>query len=314
MNNRFLEVRDVITAHISDHNPMIKESILFWNVMMKGKQRGRGFNNGFGIVETESQYINRLIKVAGVIAEIIHENPSIETIGLCEGPIEPVHVKIFLDSIKKFKWMERFFVENAFYKPNVEKHPNWGLLMLTDKDNKVSEMKCDLIQESPFDKLTNRFQLWKLTNSGKKTYFALAHFPFGGDECVSEKKHLSHNADTYCELIINILNQYSNDHLIFCADFNFNPYLISQWKDRILDQITPNNSILLTVEGGSRLHHAVTVDGILLSIKEKQKSYESKIIPRLFDMLKNEYRFFKSTDTDLIEENRHNDFSSQKKI
>jgi hypothetical protein len=38
----------------------------------------------------------------------------------------------------------------------------------------------------------------------------------------------------------------------------------------------------------------VTVDGILLSLREKQKYCASRPVPELFEKLKSEYRFFQS--------------------
>ena len=62
------------------------------------------------------------------------------------------------------------------------------------------------------------------------------------------------------------MESYSNDSLILCADFNFNPYVISQWQDRALDKIFHHNSILLMLDGASHKHvKTVTVDGVLLS-------------------------------------------------
>ncbi len=310
-----LHGNDVITAKVSDHHPIIHNGILFWNVMMQGRMRNReggiSYNNGFGIVENEKQYLSRLVKIAYVIAEIVYRNPSIETIGLCEGPIEPLHVNILLSSLKHFKCMRRFFKNNAFYKPNVERHLNWGLLMLTDKNNQVSEVKCSVLKNSnKFSKLANRFQLWRLTRDKKDSYIALAHFPFGGDEYVTEATALSGSANEYCELISHLLKKYSNENFVFCADFNFNPYLINQWKDRILDQVTHNNSILIA----EKRVNTVTVDGILLSVKEKQKRY-AFLQPsmRLFERLKNEYCFFKTCVDKILNEKLNSSFSLQGK-
>ncbi len=92
------------------------------------------------------------------------------------------------------------------------------------------------------------------------------------------------------------MERYSNDSLIFCADFNFNPYLISQWHDRASDKILHNNSILLTLEGITHKHtvKTVTVDGILLSSREKQKYHSSQPDSQLLRKMKSEYRFFQS--------------------
>jgi hypothetical protein len=70
---------DVITKQVSDHHPVVHDGVLFWNIMMQCKARnGHGFNNGFGIIETELEYIRRLFIVACVIAEIVYKDTSIE--------------------------------------------------------------------------------------------------------------------------------------------------------------------------------------------------------------------------------------------
>ncbi|MEO8402237.1 MAG: hypothetical protein ABI597_10685 [Gammaproteobacteria bacterium] len=308
---RCLNGNDVITSRVSDHHPIIHDGALFWNIMMQGKMRrgreGASYNNGFGFIENDKQYMNRLMKVSHVIAEIVYRNSSIETIGLCEGPIQSLHLNILIQSLKKFPWMERFLPCDIYHKPNVKGYQNWGLLMLSDKNNRVSEVKCDFIERSSvFDKIANRLQLWKIAKNGKDKYFALGHFPFSGDECVEEKTNLSRSGNIYCELINNLMNRYANDDFIFCADFNFNPYLINQWQDRVLDQITNNNSILLTTEE-KRTIKTVTVDGVLLSQREKQKYYISRPNLGLFERLTHEYRLFKSYMDEYLDENRHKD-------
>jgi hypothetical protein len=309
-----LNGNDAITARVSDHHPIIHDGVLFWNVMMQGKPRIdketgiiTGYNNGFGIIENDEQYIRRIIQIAHVIAEIVSQHPSIETIGLCEGPIEFLHSHTLKESLKKFACMSRFFERDMFYKPNVDGYQNWGLLMLTDRNNRVSEMKCDIIERSAvFSELANRFQLWKFTSNGKDKYFALGHFPFGGDEYVTEKFRLSTTGNIYSQLINDLINHHANDHFIFCADFNFNPYLVSQWQDRAIDHITNNNSILLNINKKSmeKTIKTVTVDGVLLSQKEKQKYYISKPNPSLFGRLAREYYLFKSYVNTYLEENR----------
>lgn len=291
-----LNGNDVITAKVSDHHPIIHDGVLFWNIMMQGKMRKSiGYNNGFGMIENDEQYMNRLIKIAKVIAEMVSQHPFIETIGLCEGPIEFLHSHILKQSLKKFSCMNRFFKHDSFYKPNAEGQ-NWGLLMLTDGNNKVSVVKCETIEGSDlFFKLANRFQIWKLTNNGKDSYFSLGHFPFGGDEYIKEKSKLSTMGNIYSRLINDLINGHANDHFILCADFNFNPYLINQVQDRAIDQITHNNSLLLTIdENNNKASQTITVDGILLSQKEKQKYDISKPDLSLFGRLTREYDLFKS--------------------
>lgn len=289
-----IDDNDVISGKVSDHHPVVHDGVFFWNIMMQCNRRGGGpgFNNGFGLIESDKEYIARLVKIAQVIAEAVYRDPSIEVISLCEGPIKPEHVEVLFHGLMRFPFMARFVMEDMFHKP-AAKGQNWGLLMLADARYAVTKVRYNLIEDSP--KLANRFQLWKLEQSGEEKYIALAHFPFAGDEYKTEKMTLSVPGQEYCSLINTLMESHSNVSLIFCADFNFNPYLISQWQDRVLDKISPNNSILLTLEGASHKQvKTVTVDGVLLSTREKQKYHSTRPELGLFERLKSEYRFFQT--------------------
>lgn len=178
-------------------------------------------------------------------------------------------------------------VKDIFHKPNTEGYPNCGLLMLADKKYTVNDIACDFLDhEIIFSKLANRFQIWKFTNSkGESKYLGLGHFPFGGDERITEKRKISAYGNLYCNLVSDVINHYSDEQFILCADFNLNPYLISEWKDREMDMIINNNSILLTTEDKSNIIETVTVDGVLLSKLEKQRCYSSRLNFGLFARL-----------------------------
>jgi hypothetical protein len=296
-----LDGANVITRKVSDHHPIVHDGVLFWNIMMQCNIRGGGpsFNNGFGFVENDKDYIARLIMIARVIVETVERDPSIDVITLCEGPIKPEHVKVFSHALMRFPGMFRFMMNDMFHKPNAA-GANWGLLMFADARYAVTNVRCDSFEDHP--KLANRFQLWKLEQTGIEKYIALAHFPFAGDEYKTEKMTLSSSGKEYCSLINTLMERYSNDSLIFCADFNFNPYLISQWQNRALDKISHNNSILLTLEDASHKIKTVTVDGVLLSAKEKQKYHSSRPEPGLFEKLKSEYRFFQAHVKNVLRE------------
>jgi hypothetical protein len=297
-----LNGHDVIASSVSDHHPVIHHEALFWNIMMQGKKRLRrgvvSYNNGFGLEESEQQYIARLIKVAHVIAEIVANYPSIQTIGICEGPIEVSHVAIFIRSLQRFTSMNRFLMGGRPYQVNAENHPNWGLLMLTDAKDQVSKIESAIPKHlnSLVEILANRLHIWKLTRDDQVRYFALAHFPFGGDEAVTERKHLSASANAYSELVDYLLSDFSSNQFTFCGDFNFNPYLIGEWKDRVLDQVTHHNSILLSTDQTCKQYtpKTVTVDGVLLSRRSKQILYDLTLPSmRLLDSLKREFFLFK---------------------
>lgn len=271
---RCLNGNDVITAKISDHHPIIHNGILLWNVMMQCRKRNgsNSFNNGFGIIETTTAYQQRLNKIGEVIDELLQRFPKIETIGLCEGPLHPDDVNALFKG-KKFTTHFQF-------------HPvaEWGLIMLTKKQNKVCELKTDFNQfemkslKDAKKTLINRFQLWKIN----EMVFALAHFPFGGDETGIEKSTFSQKELFYCYLINELLIQFAKVQFVMCADFNFNPFLINEYHHRYGDRIKPNNSIVLTEDHKT----SVTVDGILLSAFQKQKYFSLRCHAGLFNRLK----------------------------
>ena len=211
----------------------------------------------------------RLKKIGAVIAEIIYYHKDIQIITLCEGPIQAAHSKILFASLCQFPWMKRFAPP---YQSHIENYPQWGLYLMTDKKFNVQPLSLDaIIPKDVFDKLANRFQLWQINHAGKNKYLALGHFPFSGDEYTTDKDKLSITGKKYCQLINHLLDTYSYEHLAICADFNLNPYLIGEWRDRIVDQVTHNNSILLVSTEKQKHIDSVTVDGILLSKKEKQR-------------------------------------------
>ncbi|MBA3537595.1 MAG: hypothetical protein H0T84_13475 [Tatlockia sp.] len=281
---------DVISELVSDHHPVVHDGLFFWNIMMQCKTRKNGvdFNNGFGIIESNRQYQKRLKKVAQVIAEAVYRDPSIEAICICEGPKESMDIDFFFESLMRFTIMDRFRMTDMFNKPTVKKE-NWGLLMLADFRFAVTKVYDPI--EDHLD-LADRFQLWKLEKPNASKFVALAHFPFAGDEYKTEKEKLSSLGKEFCVLINKLMESYHNESLIFCADFNFNPYLISQGQDRALDKISHHNSVLLTPE--RVVQKTVTVDGVLLSRIEKQKYYSVRPEPDLLGKLKSEYRFFQS--------------------
>lgn len=286
-----LQGLDVISAKVSDHNPMIHGDVLFWNVMMQAKQRGVRFNNGFGIVESDEEYLNRLAKVAEVINEILQSHPEIMAISLCEGPISSIAgpmqslpVTRFLEALHQHGAMQRFSMQP--YIPNTEDAPAWGLMLFADRRYVVDEMQSHFVKGSSMARLLgNRLQLWRLTYENQDKYIALAHFPFAGNEKVSSSNMLSAQGKEYVRYLTFLLKEYENKDFRLCADFNFNPYLISAWNERYGDQIPANNSILIE---GYRKRVNVTVDGILLSKSEKTKFYSNHFHAGLFARLKHE--------------------------
>ena len=263
---------DVISAKISDHHPVQHDDVLFWNIMMQGKTRnntsGLSFNNGFGIIESDEKYCGRLEKIALVIAEIVELIPDIEVISLCEGPIQTAHLNRFVDALRTMPSLQKFNFDHLAALKN-----NWGLSVTANKRYQTQQQQVQLADHSLLsEKLTGRITLVQLTQNQEHRYIALAHFPYGGDVHVTESQHLSLDGKKYSRIVNHLLTQYHNDRFIICADFNMNPYLLGNYRERELDKIHHHNSLLI-LEGENSPGHltqAVTVDGILLSRQAKQ--------------------------------------------
>ncbi len=294
-----LDGNDVISAQVSDHHPIVHYNVLFWNVMMKAMLRkDKGFNNGFKMIENNSQYLQRLRLIAYVIAEIVYYQPQICAVGICEGPIEPDHVRTLFTTLNQFPWMRRLTANHDFYKPDMKHFNNWGLLMLADREFKVKKTPCPLVKKfSVSSELANRLQIWELDKNNQKQFLALAHFPFSRNEQAVSESALTAYGKVYCYLTAAILDSYAFNRLVFCADFNINPNLV-KYKNRFLDKVPTNNSVLTPPEGSlsSEKFLSVTVDGILLSNQEKQFQLSALSCTNLFTHLTKELELAKGGD------------------
>lgn len=278
---------EIQSKKISDHFPVVHQNTLFWNVMMQAKMRvgqaSIGYNNGFGIKEDEAQYARRLEQVAVVIAKIVKENPKIDVICLCEGPINQF-VEPFVNKLKEFEEMKRFFFSaktnpaSDFYKPQpiiAANKNDWGLFLFVDKNIavKATPFSSHALSVQNKEKLSNRFQIWELKQNGEKYFCALGHVPLGKDEVASEFENLSQDGKEYARFFEDILTQHKNNLLTICADFNMDPNVIEDRNKRLFDVIPRENS--LKFESEILLSKKLTVDGILLSDLTKQKFFSS---------------------------------------
>ncbi len=269
-----LDGNDVISAQVSDHHPVVYQTSLCFNIMMRCATRRGGYNNGFGIEETDQQYTVRLSKVAAVIAEIVFRNPGIIEIGICEGPVRKEDLDHFLKSLTKFPWMKAL-VAKGFYQPQVKHKADWGLLLLVDSHFQVKKVKNEIKQTQLSDKLANRFQTWELSKGKQKQYFSLLHLPFSADEHKTSKSALSVQGKAYCDFIALLLVKYADQFSVICGDFNFNPSFVEYYS---CNTIPTNNSVLWEKED----QRSTTVDGIILTKHAKRMSYKMTIQASLF--------------------------------
>lgn len=276
------ELPDVIDYQISDHRPLLHNNILFWNVMKQGgplfspvTNKLIGYDNGFGFKENQQQYQLRLALVGFVIAALIRLNPCVDAIMLCEGPIKSEDISFLFLTLKYFAVMKRFLTTETFQRPSVTT-ANWGLLALSD--GLLEEVDLPLLKQKPqpkeLFKLADRFQLWRLRKSDSTKYIIQSHFPLDNNFAVTATAKLNVTGKRYCAFINNLLGLFAEVNLVFCGDFNFNPYLIGNYIDRFNDLIPIGNSQMSEIDrGGKFVAKAVSVDGMLLTQRAKQMAY-----------------------------------------
>ncbi len=172
-----LNGKTIFEAKISDHLPLIHHGMLFWNVMMQCRfnEKGGYYNNGFGIIESDSLYEQRLSKIAQVIAEMAQKRTDIDRIGICEGPIGD-NEKLFYTFLRSHISLANFTTQSngfAHLHTNSDQNgPKWGVLLLTHEKYSVENIP---ISPQPYavlsnleTKLENRFGIFKLTISNCK--------------------------------------------------------------------------------------------------------------------------------------------------
>lgn len=315
-----LNGKDVIASQVSDHHPTIHNRTLFWNIMMQARIRKDGdkisYNNGFALIESDREYQNRLKIIAAVIAEIIAENPEIEVISICEGPIKTKDITVLINTLHQYHHMKHFKFNDVMDTQNTTTtFPNWGLMLLTNQSYQAQLVdNCSPQYLANLHKLGNRVQIWRLSNNQQKRFIILAHLPFSNDTYITNHDNLSTSGKLYCDLFNGFLKQYSESDMIICADFNFNPNLLGSYLDRLEDKICPNNSILLSspISQNKFSIDSVTVDGILLSRQAKQKAYLSRSPHSLFYNLSREHQFIKAYRQSHLVDNRMNDIETQR--
>lgn len=314
-----LNGKDVIASQVSDHHPTIHHNTLFWNIMMQGRVRNEGskisYNNGFALIESDRDYQNRLRKVADVIAEIIADNPQIDVISICEGPIKEKDKLIFNRALLQFEYMKVFVLNEVMTtRQTTSTFPNWGLLLYTNQFFQAQLIDIlSPIYLTNLHKLANRVQVWRITGSKQERVVILAHLPFSNDTYISHYDKLSPLGKLYCNLFNEFLTRYSESDMTICADFNFNPNLIGTHVDRLEDKICPNNSILLASPTSEKKNNIdlVTVDGILLSRQAKQKAYLSRSRHSLFYSFSGEHHLLENYHQSQLLQRKTNDNKSQ---
>jgi hypothetical protein len=195
-------VRD---AQLSDHEPLIDQNVISWNIMMPGNFRRNRYNNGFALIEDQAQYHQRLRQIASVLAEICSQNAYIHTICLQEAPVQPADIEVFVSSCLSYPSLQSF----AKTLQNSDVFTAWGLITLVNSDRYDYEMHPLGIAK---DNLKDRIQALILRDqvTGEIKTMINLHFPYE-----SKKEPLK-----MAQLVWRMIRQQSCAFTV-AGDFNF---------------------------------------------------------------------------------------------
>lgn len=240
---------------LSDHNLLISEGILFYNMMMQCRWNDskKRFNNGFGAIESDSDYQSRIKLTVRILAELVAINPHIYAIALAEAPIKKDDIIQFIKEASLYPSLHRFAAslhENVFTSMGVA----------TFFDSQRFQIKPIEIEEKKMPRsLINRFQLYLLTSkeNGNESIFSNMHLPFDiakssdNDELIESLKQLIHFDKKIPVTIV--------------GDFNSHPKVIIKKLNNFSAVIRKNNNFLLKTDQNAHVVDVQfdTVDGIL---------------------------------------------------
>ena len=248
-------------ALVSDHNPVVSHGVLSFNIMMQcrwspGRDGRPGrFNNGFGIVEDQRQYQQRLKAVVAVIAEISARNPQLYAIGLEEAPIKLEDIAVFITEFKRYPSLSKFkdSLDAAVFSA-------WGIVTFFDTKHFFVE-KLDMDLAIPH--LKDRIQKFKLHAKKDPTHeFQVynCHLPFD-------------LAKSHPESLFGFLESLFSDALpaVLMGDFNIDPKVLKNISSYVRICSPENNNVLAVTDQSGKVigQELDTVDGILRSDVER---------------------------------------------
>jgi hypothetical protein len=253
----FFNIKQVRKQRISDHQPVIANGVLSWNIMMHCKFTAQGrYNNAFELTETQTQYQHRLERIALILAQLCKADPQIHIICLQEAPIQPDDIEIFIQCCLVYPSLQKF----AATLQDKQSYTDWGLLTLINSEiyqyqtTDLGWNQSDLPIDGLF--LKDRVQGFTLTHDNKRRYIINLHFPFD-----LTKKYPGKMAR-----VVNMIasEQQKNNHqnCVIAGDFNF---LVTQFPaiQELGHVFMPQNNSTEYHPGHDSHNSLETVDAII---------------------------------------------------
>lgn len=279
-----------IEAKISDHNIIINDNTLFFNMMMQGRwsHEKKRYNNGFGLIESDLDYQRRIRLVVQLLAETLSLNPQINIIGLAEAPIRYEDIIIFINEFQKYPSLTRF---KASLVP--EMFTDMGVATFIDGE-KFDITKINREQSEMDPSLQGRLQEFLLTEKAISAQFRLfnLHLPYD----------LAKSKDSV-KLIRFARRLFQNQHqvpVVVIGDFNIYPKIIAKKLTSISFYIQKPNNLLVKNDLKGRIvgYELDCVDGILktstLDSHTNIPYVDSTVLPSLGINIKLEFQMLKT--------------------
>ncbi len=201
--------------------PAASFSCLHWNILKQCRKTAHGYNNGFGIVETKEDYIERLSQIGIFIRQLVKEREangaSPISIGcLEEAPITEEGKKALMDGINQGDSKYKIIDSTA-----------WGILTFVDPTLVPAIFKVhgpSTNTESQIDTRIAEFE-FKVANECSAHLFNV-HLPHPDTEADAEKTQDALNvvSDKFVANLMNsILKGRLNDTQILVGDWNLDP-------------------------------------------------------------------------------------------
>lgn len=246
---------------LSDHNLLIDDGILIYNMMMQCCWNAckKRFNNGFGIIESDNDYQTRIKLTVKVLAEATAINPQIYVIALTEAPIKTEDISSFIEEASIYPSLERFvesFQAKAFTSMGVA----------TFFDTRRYQAKTIEIEDKMMPRsLLHRIQLYllKSKDNGNESIFSNMHLPFDVAK--------SNDNNELIESINRLIRFNKKIPITLAGDFNCHPEEIIKKLNNFSATMRKNNNFLLNTDKNANIVSVQfdTVDGILQTHRDE---------------------------------------------
>lgn len=257
--SRYLGLKTAVEAKVSDHNLVIRGRTLFLNMMMQGRWNDakHRYNNGFALVESDSDYQVRIKDVVRMLAEAVAMNPHIMFIGLAEAPIKLADIDCMINEARKYRSLSGFLP--GF---KVSNFSSMGVATFINHDH-FNVVATSFDKGEKHRSLQGRVQRLALTAKDGAESLELVNLHLPYDIAKSE------NTSELIAFSRDLFSKHQSTPVVVMGDFNINPRRIAEVLVGVAFYIQINNNVLVRADVHGAVTHQEfdTVDAVFESTK-----------------------------------------------